>query len=109
MCILWMSSKQLCVTSAYMHMHANIHIFILHHFQSQSQNYVTTDSQSASLSWNKAPICGLRPDLYYCKTAAGLLMWGALSEERTGLSFARVTVRSNKSVVIMYNLHFTFY
>jgi hypothetical protein len=35
--------------------------------------------QSASLSWNKAPIWGLRPDLYYCQTIAGLLMWGALS------------------------------
>jgi hypothetical protein len=31
-------------------------------------SYVTTDGQSASLSWNKAPIWGLRPDLYYCQT-----------------------------------------
>jgi hypothetical protein len=38
---------------------------------SQSQNYVTTDGLSASLSWNKAPIWGLRPDLYYCQTLAG--------------------------------------
>jgi hypothetical protein len=30
---------------------------------------------------------GLRPDLYFCQTVAGLLMWGALSDERTGLSF----------------------
>jgi hypothetical protein len=37
------------------------------------------------------------------------LMWGALSDERTGLSFARVTVSSSKSVVSMYNLHLTFY
>jgi hypothetical protein len=48
----------------------------------QSQSYVTTDGQSASLSWNKAPIWGLRPDLYYCLTVAGLLTWGALSDER---------------------------
>jgi hypothetical protein len=27
------------------------------------ESYVTTDGQSASLSWNKAPIWGLRPDL----------------------------------------------
>jgi hypothetical protein len=47
--------------------------------------------QLASLSWNKARICGLRPDLYYCQTVAGLLMWGALSDERTGLSFARLS------------------
>jgi hypothetical protein len=65
--------------------------------------------QSASLSWNKTPICVSRPDLYYRQTGASLLMWGALSEERTGLSFARVTVSSNKSVVSMYNLHFTRY
>jgi hypothetical protein len=30
-----------------------------------SQSYVTTDGQPASLSWNKAPIWGLRPDLDY--------------------------------------------
>jgi hypothetical protein len=54
---------------------------------SESESYVTTDSQSASLSWNKAHIWGLRPDLYYCWTVAHLLMWDALSDERTGLSF----------------------
>jgi hypothetical protein len=32
-------------------------------------------------------------------------MWGALSDERTGLSFARVTVRNSKSVVSLYNFH----
>jgi hypothetical protein len=55
------------------------------------KSYVTTDGQPASLSWNKAPIWGLRPDLYYCLTVAGLLTWGALSDERTGLSFAIAT------------------
>jgi hypothetical protein len=43
----------------------------------ESESYVTTDGQPASLSWNKAPIWGLRPDLYYCLTVAGLLIWGA--------------------------------
>jgi hypothetical protein len=38
--------------------------------QSQSQSYITTDGQSASLSWNKAPIRGLRSDFYYCQTVA---------------------------------------
>jgi hypothetical protein len=46
-----------------------------------------TDGQLASLSWNKAPIWGLRQDFYYCQTAAGLLIWGTLSDERMGLSF----------------------
>jgi hypothetical protein len=43
-------------------------------FFCQSQSHVTTDGQSASLSWNKAPIWGLRPSikhsfqqyLYFC-------------------------------------------
>jgi hypothetical protein len=40
----------------------------------QSQSHVTTDDQSASLSWNKAPIWGLRPDFYSCQTIAGLTL-----------------------------------
>jgi hypothetical protein len=47
---------------------------------SRVESYVTTDGQSVSLSWNKAPIWGLRPDFWYCQTVAGLLMWGALSD-----------------------------
>jgi hypothetical protein len=46
-----------------------------------------TDGHSASLSLNQAPIWGLQPDFYYCQSVAGLLMWGALSDERTGLPF----------------------
>jgi hypothetical protein len=52
---------------------------------------------SASLSWNKAPIWGLRPDLYYCQTVADLLMWGAVSDERTGLSFTIAAGPSQRS------------
>jgi hypothetical protein len=69
--------------------------------ESESESYVTTDSQSASLFWYKAPIWGLRPDLYYCQTVAGLSIWGALSNERTGLSFtiaAGPSQRSNSRV-----------
>jgi hypothetical protein len=51
------------------------------------ESYITTDGPSASLSWNKAPILGLRPDFYCCQTVAVLLIWGAVSDERTGLSF----------------------
>jgi hypothetical protein len=53
----------------------------------ESESYIMTDGQSASLSWNKAPVWGLRPDFYYCQTVAGLLMWGTLSDERMCLSF----------------------
>jgi hypothetical protein len=65
--------------------------------ESESESYVTTDSQSASLFWNKAPIWGLRPDFYYHRTVAGLLMWGALSDERTGLSFTIAAGTSQRS------------
>jgi hypothetical protein len=54
---------------------------------SRVESYVKTDGPSASLSWNTAPIWGLRSDCYYCQTVAGLLIWGDLSDERTGLSF----------------------
>jgi hypothetical protein len=57
---------------------------------SDSESYGMTDGQSASLSWNKASIWALRPDFHYCQTVAGLLIWGALSEERTGLFFTIV-------------------
>jgi hypothetical protein len=53
--------------------------------------------QSASLPWNKAPIWGLRPDLDYCRVVAGLLMWGALSDERTDLLFASVAGSRQRS------------
>jgi hypothetical protein len=43
------------------------------------ESYVTTDGQSASVSWNKAPIWGLRPDIYYCHKVVGLMMRGSLS------------------------------
>jgi hypothetical protein len=61
-----------------------------YNIESDSESYVTTDGQSTRLAWNKASILGLRPDFYYCQTLSGLLVWGALSEERTGLSFTIV-------------------
>jgi hypothetical protein len=42
------------------------------------------------MSWNKVPIWGLRPDPYYSETVAGLFVWCALSDERTGPSFTFV-------------------
>jgi hypothetical protein len=40
-------------------------------FRSKSESYVTTNGQSVSLSWNKAPIRVLRLDIYYCLTVFG--------------------------------------
>jgi hypothetical protein len=65
--------------------------------QSQSQSYVTTDGQLASLSWCQAPIWDLR-FLFYL-TVACLLMWGALSHKRMGLSS---TVYNVQYIYILY-------
>jgi hypothetical protein len=51
--------------------------------QSQSQNHTATDGQSVSQSVN----LGSWPDIYYFLTVTVLFLWGALSDERTGLSF----------------------
>jgi hypothetical protein len=78
--------------------------------QSQSQSYVTTDGQSAHLGLKTRSLLlsdGYR--LFGVVTVTGFLVSGALSDERTGLSFARVTVRSSTSFVSMHNLHFTCY
>jgi hypothetical protein len=83
----FLASRILCTTRGFS---AATSSFI-HLSESESEyefeSYVTTDGQPARLCWNKAPIWGLRPDLYYCLTFAGLLVWGALSDERTGPSF----------------------
>jgi hypothetical protein len=60
---------------------------------SQSQNYITIDSQSASPSWCQAPIWDQRPGfpilpLIIFYTVSGLLMWGSLSDEKSGLYFS---------------------
>jgi hypothetical protein len=60
---------------------------VVNHLKSQNVSCITTDGQSASLSCCQAPILGPRPDFCYCQTVAGLLTWGALSDEKTGLSF----------------------
>jgi hypothetical protein len=39
----------------------------------ESESYVTTDGQSASLSWNKAPIWGLRPDFLFLSDSCGFV------------------------------------
>jgi hypothetical protein len=55
---------------------------------SESESYVTTDGQSASLSWNNEPIWGLRLDFYYCQTVAGLMMWGSLWRQTLSFTIA---------------------
>jgi hypothetical protein len=60
---------------------------------SLSQSYITTDSQSACPYWCQAPIWDTRPIFSYSlsdyfKTVSGLLMWGVLSDEKSGLYFS---------------------
>jgi hypothetical protein len=73
---------------------------------SESESYIMTNDQSVSLSWNKEPIWSLRPDFHYCQTVAGLLTWGALSDERMGQSFtiaAGPCQRSHSPVRVPWN------
>jgi hypothetical protein len=80
--------------------------FCIRFLLSESESYITADGQSASLSWNKAPIWSLRPDFCYCQTVPWLLMWGALSDERTGLSFttaADLRQRSHSRVRVLWD------
>jgi hypothetical protein len=55
--------------------------------QSESESCVTTDRQPASLSWNKAPIWGLRPDLYYLCDIYGLVLLGRPLWREVGFLF----------------------
>jgi hypothetical protein len=80
--------------------------------ESESESHFTTDGQSACLSWNKAPIWGSRPDFDYCQTVAGLLMWGALSDEKMDLTFTSVggsRQRSQSRVRVSWDLSTIFY
>jgi hypothetical protein len=50
--------------------------FITWSLELELESYVTTDGQPASLSWNKAPIWGLRTDLYYMCDSYGPVLVG---------------------------------
>jgi hypothetical protein len=71
--------------------------------KSQSQNYITTDGQPASLSWNKAPIWGLRPDLLHvsqlrvCSCGALSLTRGRFCRLQLLLALARAIIFGSES------------
>jgi hypothetical protein len=52
-----------------------------------NSNYVTTDGQSASMSWCQGPPGVHDQTHFYCHTATSLFMRGTSSDESTGLSF----------------------
>jgi hypothetical protein len=79
----------------------------------ESESYVMTERQSASLSWYKAPIRGLWPGFYFRTEyrirliVTFLIPWEALSDERTGLSFVRAggpCQRSLSRVLVPWDL-----
>jgi hypothetical protein len=85
----------------------------LNWIESESESYVKTDGQSAGLSWYNAPIRGLWPDFFLRLeygirlTVTFLIPWGALSDERTGLSFvcaAGPCQRSLSRVLVPWDL-----
>jgi hypothetical protein len=54
----------------------------------KSKSKVCNDRRSVGQSiLVSSPILGPRPEFCYCQTIAGLLMWSALSDERTGQPF----------------------
>jgi hypothetical protein len=57
---------------------------------SRSQSYVTINGHSASLSWCQTPIWGPKTK-FVLLSVAGLLMWCALSDDGTGLSFTNAS------------------
>jgi hypothetical protein len=74
-----------------------------------SQSHIATDGQSVSQSvLVSSPTWGSWPHISFSLTVTVLSLWGALSDERTDLSFVRVIVSSNKSVVRICII-FTYY
>jgi hypothetical protein len=69
----------------------------------ESELYVTTDGQPASLSWNKAPIWGLRPDfiivwqLRVCWFGAPSLTRGLVSRLQLLLALASAVILGSES------------
>jgi hypothetical protein len=62
---------------------------------SESESYITTDSQSASLSWNKATIWGLWPDIYLSLTITALFLWASsLTRGRVWLLYMLLALTS---------------
>jgi hypothetical protein len=73
----------------------------------QNQSYVTSDGQSVSLSWCLAPSGAYVPIFIIVKIVAGLLMWGTLSDEKTGLPFTIVPSPRQRSHSWVRVPHFT--
>jgi hypothetical protein len=75
--------------------------------QSQSHSHTATDSQSVSMSWCQAQIWDIWPEIFFFKVKVTVLyFWGALSDERSGLSCISLCHWSLHSLVyLQQHLH----
>jgi hypothetical protein len=73
--------------------------------QSQSQSYIATDSHSVSKSCCRAPCGAYNQTIICCLTVTVLFLWGALSDERTGLSFVYTAGSCQRSLSRDHILH----
>jgi hypothetical protein len=71
----------------------------LHTGNIQIQSHIATDSQSVGKSWCQAP-SGTHDQIfsYYYLTVTVLFLWGALSDEKTSLSFVYAAGSSQRSL-----------
>jgi hypothetical protein len=67
-------------------------------FHSESESYVTTEGQSASLSWNKESFWGLWPDFWYCQSFVGLC--GALSLTRGRICHLQLLLALTSALIL---------
>jgi hypothetical protein len=51
----------------------NLELILSPFTSAESESNITTECQSASLSWNKAPVRGLRPDVCYYQDGCGFV------------------------------------
>jgi hypothetical protein len=65
-----------------------------------SQSHIASDGQSVSKSWCRATF-GAYDQIFSTVWQLRSFLWGALSDERAGLSFVRVIACISKSFVIM--------
>jgi hypothetical protein len=70
--------------------------------KSKSKSKLCYDQRSVGQS---VLVSTLRPDFYYCQTVMGLLMWGTLSDKRTGLPF---TIGAGPSVTGLVTIFYCF-
>jgi hypothetical protein len=78
----WLECRCLHLKPSYCYLNTPNTLEYLNTALVRSRSHIATDGQSVSKSWCRTPA-----DIYYSLTITVLLLWGALSDERTGPSF----------------------